>query len=86
MRRWRWSLYSTLKPYSFGFGMLPSVRIKEDKVVVSSKQNSLVTPSLGFGLTFAYKHLAIQVPAYYNGKSATADGTWKVGFGLGYKF
>lgn len=73
------------KPMSIGFGVLPSMRIKEDKTNTATK-NSVVTPTLGFGLTFAYKHLALQVPFYYNAKTATADGKWNPGFGIGYKF
>jgi hypothetical protein len=72
------------KPMSLGFGVLPSMRIKEDQTV--GTKNSLVLPSLGFGVTFAYKHLALQVPFYYNAKTATVDGKWNPGFGIGYKF
>ncbi|WP_310557148.1 hypothetical protein [Flavobacterium sp.] len=74
------------KPYLVCIGVLPSLRFKEDKVAVGAPKNSTITPSLGFGLTFAYKHLAFQVPAYYNGKTAKADGLWHLGLGLGYKF
>lgn len=73
------------KPMSIGFGVLPSMRIKEDKSTTVAK-NSVVTPTLGFGLTFAYKHLALQVPFFYNPKTATTDGKWNPGFGIGYKF
>jgi hypothetical protein len=74
------------KPYALLLGVLPSLRIKEDKVAAGAKKNSIVTPSLGAGITFAYKHLALQVPLYYNAKTGTADGKWNVGFGIGYKF
>jgi hypothetical protein len=40
----------------------------------------------GFGFTFVYKHLALQVPFYYNPKTATSNGKWNPGLGLGYKF
>lgn len=73
------------KPMSIGFGVLPSMRIKEDNSTTVAK-NSVVTPTLGFGLTFAYKHLALQVPFFYNPKTATTDGKWNPGFGIGYKF
>jgi hypothetical protein len=74
------------KPYVVWLGCLPSIRIKEDIVATGAKKNSVVTPSLGFGLTFAYKHLAVQAPMYYNAKNTTSDGNWNVGLGLGYKF
>jgi hypothetical protein len=73
------------KPVSIGFGVLPSMQIKEDKTNTVAK-NSIVMPTLGFGLTFAYKHLALQVPFYYNAKTATVNGEWKPGLGIGYKF
>ncbi|MCD9853132.1 hypothetical protein LUD75_00320 [Epilithonimonas sp. JDS] len=68
----------------FMLGMLPSVRIKEDNS--STTKNSIVTPNLGMGITVAYKKLAIQIPLYYNAKTATADGKWKMGIGVGYRF
>jgi hypothetical protein len=74
------------KPYTVSFGLLPSLRIKEDKVTTGQKRNSAVTPTSGFGLTFGYKHLAIQLPMYYNTKNSLADGKWNLGIGLGYKF
>lgn len=74
------------KPYLICLGVLPSLRIKEDKVAAGAPKNSVITPTLGMGATFAYKHLAIQVPLYYNGKTAKVDGKWNIGFGLGYKF
>jgi hypothetical protein len=76
----------TKKPYSVMLGLLPSLRIKEDKVAAGATQNSLVTPTLGFGATAVFRHVAIQVPFYYNNKSAVKDGEWNVGVGLGYKF
>ncbi|WDF48513.1 hypothetical protein PQ459_08540 [Chryseobacterium sp. KACC 21268] len=65
-------------------GMLPSIRIKEDKS--GTTKNSIVTPNLGMGITVAYKKLALQIPLYYNAKSTTENGKWKVGIGLGYRF
>ncbi|WP_235833139.1 hypothetical protein [Arcticibacter tournemirensis] len=76
----------TKKPVSVLLGFLPGLRIKEDKVPEGASKNSAVTPSLGFGLTAAYKHLAIQVPFYYTSKTATKDGKWNPGIGIGYKF
>lgn len=74
------------KPYLLCLGVLPSLRIKEDKVPAGSPKNSIITPALGAGITFAYKHVALQVPLYYNGKTAKDDGQWNVGVGVGYKF
>lgn len=66
-------------------GLLPSLRFKEDKSEGDTK-NSLVISALGFGLTGVYKHVAVQVPFFYNPKTAVSDGKWNVGIGLGYKF
>jgi hypothetical protein len=74
------------KPYSIGFGMLPSFRIKEDKVAAGATKNSTILGALGFGLTTSYRHLVVQVPFYYNAKTAALDGKWNAGFGVGYKF
>ena len=74
------------KPFSIGFGILPTMRIKEDKVAKGSPKNSVIMPTAGFGFTFAYKHLVAQVPFYYNAKTATANGQWNPGIGIGYKF
>lgn len=73
------------KPWSFGFGILPTMRIKEDKVAKGAMKNSIVTPTAGFGFTVAYKHLVLQVPFYYNTKTAVANGKWNVGAGIGFK-
>ncbi|WP_316813226.1 hypothetical protein [Pedobacter heparinus] len=74
------------KPVTVLLGLLPGLRIKEDKVAPGAPKNSTVTPSLGFGITLAYKHLAVQAPVYYNSKSSTKNGEWKPGIGIGYKF
>jgi hypothetical protein len=74
------------KPWCFGFGILPTMRIKEDKVAAGAKKNSIVTPTAGFGFTVLYKHFVTQVPFYYNTKTATGDGKWNIGIGIGYKF
>lgn len=76
----------TKKPVSISAGLLPSLRIKEDKVTPGATKNSLVTPNLGFGLTAVIHHLAIQLPFYYNTKTAAKNGEWNLGLGLGYKF
>lgn len=62
----------TKKPLSISAGLLPSLRIKEDKVTPGATKNSLVTP--------------IQLPFYYNTKTAAKNGEWNLGLGLGYKF
>ncbi|KFC23018.1 hypothetical protein [Chryseobacterium sp. FH1] len=65
-------------------GMLPSIRIKEDRS--ETTKNSILTPTLGMGITVAYRKLALQIPFYYNAKTATENGKWKMGIGLGYRF
>lgn len=68
----------------FILGMLPSLRIKEDKS--EGTKNSLITPNLGAGLTVVYKKLALQLPFYYNAKTSAQNGAWRMGIGLGYSF
>src|SRR5690606_3176430 len=72
------------KPFSLLVGLLPSLRVEEDKSE-SGTRNSLITPSLCFGLTGSYKHFVIQIPLFYNPKTANENGKWNVGVGLGYK-
>lgn len=67
-------------------GLLPSLKLKEDKVEAEKPKNSWVTPSLGFGLTAVFRHIAIQLPAFYTAKTSAANGKWRLGIGLGYKF
>lgn len=74
------------KPLSVIVGLLPSLRIKKDKVAAGAPKNSVLTPNLGVGITAIYKHLAIQVPLYYNAKTSSKDGKWNPGIGIGYKF
>jgi hypothetical protein len=74
------------KPLHFGFGILPTMRIKEDKVAKGVTKNSAITPTAGFGFTLGYKHLVLQVPFYYNNKSTVSNGKWNPGVGVGYKF
>jgi hypothetical protein len=62
--------------------MLPSLRFKVDK---DSPKNASVYPNLGFGLTYSYKYLSLQIPMYYNAKTTTENGSWHVGFGIGYR-
>ncbi|MDW9381882.1 hypothetical protein [Chryseobacterium sp. JV558] len=68
----------------FVLGMLPSLRIKEDRSL--GTKNSPIMPTLGAGLTMVYKKIALQIPAYYNTKTADQNGSWKIGIGLGYSF
>lgn len=74
----------TRKNFSLMLGMLPSLRFREDPA--ASTKNSFITPTLGAGLGLAYKHIGLQLPLYYTAKSASADGKWTPGIGLGYKF
>ena len=74
------------KSYALFAGLLPSLRIKEDKVAASATKNTDLTPGLGFGLTAIFRHIAVQLPFYYNPKTSTANGKWNPGVGLGYKF
>lgn len=76
----------THKPFSLMLGMLPSLKIKQDKVLNDAPRNAIVIPSLGFGATAVYKHLALQVPMLYTSKTTTKDGHWNAGIALGYKF
>jgi hypothetical protein len=63
-------------------GVLPSLRFKNDS---GNTKNSFVTPSLGLGLTYTFKSYTFQLPLYYNSKTATKDGRWNMGIGLGIK-
>jgi hypothetical protein len=63
-------------------GVLPSLRFKEDN---GTTKNALVTPSLGIGMTYTYKSIAVQIPFYYNNKTTIADGRWNIGIGVGLK-
>lgn len=74
------------KPFVLMLGLLPSLKIKEDKGVNNGTKNAIITPTLGCGLTAVYRHLAFQLPCYYSSKTTTVNGKWKLGFGAGYKF
>jgi hypothetical protein len=71
-----------IKKTKWTLGMLPSLRFKKDN---GSTNNSLVTPSLGAGVTFSYKWMALQVPFYYMAKTGTTNGRWLTGVGIGIK-
>lgn len=53
------SVKYTKKPFSISTELLPSLRIKKDKVAPGATKNSLLNPNLGFGLTAAFHHLAV---------------------------
>lgn len=74
----------THQDIKFILGMLPSLRIKEDQS--SGTKNNIITPNLGIGLTAVYRKIALQIPVYYNSKTAVENGAWKLGMGLGYFF
>jgi hypothetical protein len=63
-------------------GMLPSLRFKQDH---ATPRNAFVTPALGMGLTFCYKALVLQLPAYYNARTASTNGRWHLGIGIGLR-
>lgn len=65
-------------------GMLPSLKIREDRS--SGTRNSPVTPTLGAGLTMVYRKIVLQIPVYYNTKTPDQNGSWKIGAGVGYSF
>lgn len=72
----------TYKSSKIILGMLPSLKYKEDKGLF---RNSPITPSLGCGLTYCWKKLAVQVPVYYTAKTAAANGRWNLGVGIGMR-
>ncbi len=74
----------TYKNTKLMIGMLPSLRIKKDQS--SGTKNSTIMPTLGIGFAVVYKKIALQIPFYYNTKTSTDNGSWKVGLGIGYKF
>jgi hypothetical protein len=76
------NLSFTKGPSKLVLGMLPSLRFKKDSGTV---HNAFVTPSLGCGITYSYKWAAIQIPIYYNSKTATSNGQWNIGVGLGVR-
>jgi hypothetical protein len=75
-------LSATYKNSKFLLGMLPSLRFRVDN---DTPKNASVFPNLGFGLTYSYKYLSLQVPMYYNAKTETENGSWHIGFGIGYR-
>lgn len=80
------SIKWALKPFSIALGLFPAVRIKEDNPPSGATKNSTIVPSTGFGITSSFKHLVLQIPVFYDAKTASADGKWNLGIGIGYKF
>lgn len=76
------NINATYKNSKFILGMLPSLRFKED---TGTPKNAFVTPNLGVGFTYSYKIWAIQLPLYYNAKTATDNGQWHIGLGVGLR-
>lgn len=76
------NINATYKNSKFILGMLPSLRFKEDK---GTPKNAFVTPNLGVGFTYSYKMWAVQMPLYYNAKTATDNGRWHIGLGIGLR-
>lgn len=76
------NLSVSTKNSKFIFGMLPSLRYKEDN---STPRNTPVMPGLGAGITYCYKKIAFQIPLYYNPKTSIKNGEWQIGFGIGLK-
>jgi hypothetical protein len=66
----------------FLLGMMPSLRFKTDN---GTTKNTFITPSLGCGLSYSYKFLAIQIPLYYTPKTISQNGKWHVGIGVGLR-
>lgn len=63
-------------------GMLPSLRYKVDQ---GATVNARIYPALGAGLSYSYQRFVFQVPLYYNPKTASTNGNWQIGCGLGIK-
>ncbi len=76
------SLSATYGQSKLALSMLPSLRYKVDK---SSPKNPSIFPSLGFGLSYNHKLCSVQLPLYYNPKTANKNGSWHPGLGLGFK-
>jgi len=72
----------SLKSSKIMLGMFPSLRFQEDQ---GTPKNSFVTPGLGIGVSYMFKSLVLQVPFYYNSKTAKENGRWNLGFGIGFK-
>jgi len=76
------NINASLNNSRFVIGMLPSVRFRNDS---GTTKDSFITPNLGIGFTYSYKIWAIQIPFYYNSKTATTNGKWNIGLGIGLR-
>lgn len=74
------------KSFSIMLGLLPTLKFKKEQTVGEAPENSVVTPTLGFGLTAIFRQFAIQFPAFYSPKTSVDDGKWRPGIGVGYRF
>lgn len=63
-------------------GMLPSLRYMRDE---GPTRNAPIIPNLGTGITYAYDWAAVQIAFYYDNKTATQNGQWLLGLGLGLR-
>jgi hypothetical protein len=77
------SITANLNDSKVMLSMLPSLRFKEDQGIT---KNAFVTPTLGIGLTYSYRAVAFQIPLYYNPKTATQNGQWNIGVGVGLRW
>lgn len=75
-----------LKSFSVLFGLLPTLKFKKEQTALGAPKNSVMTPTLGFGITAIFRHFAIQLPAFYSPKTNVDNGKWKPGIGFGYRF
>lgn len=78
------SLSLAHKNSKLSFGMLPGLRYKVDNGPGPFRNHS-VFPNLGFGFTYSYKFFSVQLPFYSNLKTPTSNGSWHMGFGVGYR-
>lgn len=69
-------------PWRLQLGMLPSLRIQREE---GTPRQALLTPALGVGLTLSYRAAVLQIPFYYQNKSAVHNGQWHPGIGLGWR-
>lgn len=76
------SLSATYGQSKLALSMLPSLRFKVDK---GSPKNTSIFPSLGFGFSYNFKLWSVQLPLYYNPKTANNNGSWHPGLGLGFR-
>lgn len=74
------------KSFSVMLGLLPTLKFKKERTVGDAPKNSVMTPTLGFGLTAIFRHFAIQLPAFYSPKTSVDNGKWRPGIGVGYRF